>query len=202
MKRSTKVILPLLLLSSLLSVSGVCALWEYSRGTVDNQYVYFQHEITDFYYPENLPTDDVNELDHSNLLELIISFSEGLNAPNSLLSKAIEDRKGDYNDVSSNQQVSGGNLKNTFSNVEGCENVGFLIYFDSETQYSIYTFDNAQTTTTGIYIETYKTLAILKEGTWVLSGGYKGEAEVCKYDGKTNGPYKNTIYAPSWVRTE
>ena len=187
---------------SLLLVSGVQVLWMYSNGTPDSVSGDYFATIEDFYYPENLPDDEDDELNHNSLLEKIISFSEGINGSNTLLSKAIKDRKSDdYDDVCSNQQVSGGNLKNQFSNVDGFENVGFLIYFYSETEYYIFTYDNRETTSTGKYIETFLTKAIYKDGVWVLSGGYQGSAKVIKYDGKTNGPYKNVIDHSTWVRT-
>ena len=203
MKKIIKLLSPLFLLLIILSVGGVYATFEYSRAAPTIQENNFQYGIEDFYYAENLPSDEKGELYHGGLLEKIISNTEGINNPNSLLSNAIETRKEDYkNNVSSNQQVSGGNLKNTFSTVEGFEYVGFLLVFDSETQYSIYTFDNRLTQKRGDEIEAYKTYAILKEGVWVLYGGYKGVATVDVYDGKTNGPYKNTIAPASWRQVD
>lgn len=204
MKKIINKLIPLLLMVSIFSICGVYALFEYSRATADSQnYNFDQPNVADFYYPENLPTDIEGELYHAGVLEKIVSFDEGINQPNSLLSKAIEDRKSDNKDnVSSNQQVSGGNLKNTFSTIEGFENVGFVIHFDSDTQYSIYTYNNNDTNTTGVYIEVYKTYAILKDGVWVLSGGYRGEAKVVSYDGKTNGPYKRVIDPATWSKVD
>lgn len=203
MKKIIKFLSPLFLLITTLSIGGVYATFEYARATPTIKEDNFTYSIEDFYYPENLPTDDEGELYHGGLLELVISEDEGINNPNSLLSNAIEARREDYkNNVSSNQQVSGGNLKNTFSTAEGFEYVGFLLVFDSDTQFSIYTYDNRLTHSKGEEIETYKTYAILKEGKWVLYGGYKGVATVDAYDGKTNGPYKNTIAPASWVRVD
>jgi hypothetical protein len=184
------------------TVSGVYAMWNYFGLPADPHNQNFVIGIKDFYYPENLPDDEEGELYHGGLLEKIISVEEGLNGTNTLLTNAVNDRKEDKKDtVSSNQQVSGGNLKNKFSTVEGFENVGFLIHFYSDTVYHIYTFDNRDTSNTGLTITVYKTNAEKNEdGVWVLKGGYKGTAVVEKYDGKTNGPYKNSINPLTWIK--
>lgn len=193
----------ILFVFALISISVVYAVWNYENiAYVSTVIEPFAPSITDFYYPENLPTDTEGELYHGGVLEKIVSADEGLNAPGSLLIDAIETRKKEYKDsVSSSQQVKGGNLKNIFSTIEGFENVGFVIHFDSDTQYSIYTYNNKETNTEDVYIETYKTYALLKEGTWVLAGGYKGEAIVINYDGNTSGPYKNAIDPDTWRPT-
>lgn len=190
-------------LFSFLLISGVSAMWVYAGLPLDPVLENNNVTIMDFYYPENVPDDEENETSHNALLQKIISFDEGINNPNSLLSNALEDRIDDSkDDVSSNQQVQGGNLRNIFSNVDGFEYIGFLIYFYSETEYYIFTFDNRHTTSIGDVIEVYLTKAIYKENQWVLSGGYQGTAITIKYDGKTNGPYKNTIDYSTWGRID
>lgn len=204
MKRLIKFLLPLLMLFTITTVAGVSAIWNFYGLAADTRNESMIHQIEDFYYPENLPTDEEGELYHGGLLDKIISADEGLNGSNTLLTKAVNDRKEDNkNTVCSNQQVSGGNLKNKFSTVEGFENVGFIIHFYSDTVYHIYTYDNRDTTAMGNDIVTYKTTAEKnEEGIWVLKGGYKGVATVVSYDGKTNGPYKNVINPLSWVKDE
>ncbi|MBE6142830.1 MAG: hypothetical protein E7177_02430 [Erysipelotrichaceae bacterium] len=199
MKRFAKFISILAIVLSILSVGSVYAMFTYATKTPDSKINQYTMGITDFYYKENVPDDDQQEVSHNTLLQTIVSDTDGINNPNSLLSNALENRLDDNKDnVGSNQQVSGGNLKNKFSNIDGFEYVGFLIYFKSDTEYYIYTYDNRETTSTGELIETYMTKAILKEGKWVLQGGYQGTARVIKYDGNTNGPYKNTIDWQTW----
>ena len=132
----------------------------------------------------------------------IISDDNGLNNPNSLLSKAVKERFEDnYDNVSSNQQVSGGNLKNQFSNIEGFENVGFLIVFISDDEYYVYSYDNRDTTSIDKTIDTYLThIHRNQEGLWYLHGGYEGTAVTCKYNGGTTGKYKNTIDPETYQR--
>lgn len=203
MMNKTLLILTTLLTSILLTFGGVSALWSYAEGTPEDQINDYACVIEDYYYPENVPDDDEHELSHNTLLQKIVSNDDGLNNSNSLLSKALDDRiNSGKDDVSSNQQVTGGNLKNKFSNVEGFENVGFLIYFYSDTEYYIYTFKNEDTGVLDRTIEVFMTKVIYRNGQWTLSGGYQGTAEVCEYDDKTNGPYKNTINHLTWVRKE
>lgn len=192
---------PTICLALLLLVTAVSAEWQYAKAPAENKDLAIYALMADFYYPENLPDDDYDQLAYSTLLEKIISKDVGLNNSNSLLSKALEDRLEELeDDVSSNQKVSGGNLRNVFGKVVGYENVGFLIYFYSDTIYYIYTFDNRSTTKTDVRIETYLTIAEYYNGQWILKGGYKGSAVTCKYDGSTNGPYKNTIDYSTWIR--
>ena len=109
--------------------------------------------------------------------------------------------KDDYDTVASNQQVSGGNLRNVFSSVDGFENVGFLIEYINDEEYYIYTYDNRDTVKLKVSVPTFLTHVHLREGKWILSGGYEGTAISCVYDGKTNGPYKNTIDPDTFIRT-
>ena len=201
--RFFKTTLPLLLLGSIATFSGVFALWSYFDAPADAQQSNFQHGIADIYYNENVPDDDEEELNHGLLLEKIASFDEGINNPDSLLSKAIRDRLGEEADtVSSNHNVTGGNLKNQFSNIEGFENVGFLIHMESSDKYAIYTYKNEDTLRLNVRIEAFKTYANLIDGTWILHGGYQGSAIVIKYDANTNGKYKNCIDPETWIQAE
>ena len=112
MKRIFKCLLPLLMLFSIATVAGVSAVWNYFELSPDDQEVNLNIGCEDFYYPENLPDDEEGELYHGALLERIISVEDGLNGPDSLLSKAVAERKEDKKDnVCSNQNVLGGNLK-------------------------------------------------------------------------------------------
>lgn len=176
------------------SVGGICASWQYSSGLVDSTSIRNDVELADLYYPENVPDDSENELSHHALLKLIVSETVGLNNSNSLLSRAVNDRIEDNkNNVSSSQQVTSGNLKNTFGNVSGYEYVGFLIVMTSDSLYDIYTYDHRDAENINTRIETFHTRAVLEDGKWVLRGGKQGSAIATVYDGKTNGKYKNTI---------
>ena len=178
----------------LFSIGGVFAFWEYATNTVNPTQTQQYLAMEEFYYQENVPGDEKNELSHNALLLKIVDEDEGINNPNSLLSQAVEKRfKDDYDTVASNQQVSGGNLRNVFSSVDGFENVGFLIEYINAEEYYIYTYDNRNTTKTGSTISVFVTQTKYVNGEWRLYGGVEGTAEVCQYDGKTNGPYKNTI---------
>lgn len=202
MKKKIIRYLPVLLLLFVVTISGVSALWNYATADPGEAKLSFRYEIEDFYYPEDVPEDEENEESHNNLLQKIVDFEDGINNPNSLLSNALKDRMDDLkNNVCSNQQVSGGNLKNKFSNVDGYENVGFLIVFDSDVEYSVYTYRNQDTNRIGDIIETYLTKVYYRNGKWILSGGWKGQAEVTRYDGKTNGSYKNVIDYKTWIET-
>ena len=184
------------------SIGGVFALWEYAIGVVDDNVSPYQLHIEEFYYAENVPDDEEHELSHNALLMKIVDPVEGLNNPNSLLSNAVEKRfNGGYDNVCSSQQVTGGNLKNVFSTIEGFEYVGFLIRYISDEEYYVYTYDHRDTSKTGATVDTYLTHLHLREGKWVLSGGYAGTAISCQYDGKTNGPYKNTINPATYIRS-
>lgn len=202
MSKMFRKLIVLFSLFSIMLIGGVNAIWMYSNLPLDPVSDNNDVTIMEFYYPENVPDDDENQVSHNTLLQKIISFDEGLNAPNSLLTQAVNDRKSKYDDVSSNQQVKGGALKNVFSSVEGFEYIGFLIYFYSDTEYRIFTYDNRHTTSVGQVIEVYMTKALYKDGQWVLSGGYQGTAVTCDYDGITNGPYKNTIDHTTWGRID
>lgn len=196
--RSIVVVFVILLIGSIGSVN---ALWTYFNDveTVSNAQNFLMEE---FYYVENVPDDEEHEISHNALLQKIVDKEEGLNNPNSLLSRAVRDRfEDDYNTVSSNQKVTGGNLKNVFSTIEGFEYVGFLIVKINDKEYYVYTYDNRNTTSIGRTIETYLTHLHLREGVWILSGGFQGTAVTIKYDGQTNGPYKNTINHTTFVRT-
>ena len=183
------------------SIGGISALWEYAENIVSPQQANQLVNIEEFYYAENVPDDEEGELSHNALLLKVVDNVEGLNNPNSLLSKAVQDRFEDnYDTVSSSQQVSGGNLRNVFSSIEGFEYVGFLIEYVNDEEYYIYTYDHRDTTDLKAVVDTYLTHLHLREGKWVLSGGFAGTAISCKYDGKTNGPYKNTIDPDTYIR--
>lgn len=187
----------------LFSIGGVFAFWEYATNTVNPTQTQQYLAMEEFYYQENVPGDGKNELSHNALLLKIVDEDEGINNPNSLLSKALEKRfKDGYDTVASNQQVSGGNLRNVFSSVDGFENVGFLIEYINAEEYYIYTYDNRDTVNLRVSIPTYLTHAHMREGKWVLSGGFEGTAITCVYDGKTNGPYKNTINPDTYIRNQ
>ena len=202
MKKILRPLIVLFAMTTLCSIGGVNAIWHYAGGGVEGRSVQQNLMIEDFYYAENVPDDNKEELSHNALLMKIISDVDGLNNPNSLLSQAVRKRfDNNYDTVSSNQQVSGGNLKNTFSNIEGFENVGFLIVYVEEDEYYIYTYDNRDTQSTGKTIDTYLThIHKSSDGVWYLAGGYEGTAETCVYDGQTTGKYKNTIDPTTYQR--
>ena len=182
------------------SFTGVSALWEYAANIVNPTSVQHFLGMEEFYYAENVPDDEEENLSHNNLLVKIVDVTDGLNNPNSLLSKALKERFEEYDNVSSNQQVSGGNLRNKFAEVDGYEYVGFLIVYKSDDHYEIYTYDNRDAVKLNISVPTYLTNVYLRDGKWVLSGGYEGTAVSVVYDGKTNGPYKNTINPGSFLK--
>ncbi len=183
------------------SIGGISALWEYAANIVSPEQANQLVNIEEFYYAENVPDDEEEELSHNALLLKVVDNVEGLNNPNSLLSQAVKNRFEDnYDTVSSSQQVSGGNLRNVFSSIEGFQYVGFLIEYVNDEEYYIYTYDHRDTTDLNAPVDTYLTHLHLRDGKWVLSGGFAGTAISCKYDGKTNGPYKNTINPDSFLR--
>lgn len=203
MNKAIKSFVVICVLVMVCAIGGVTAMWQYYGSVEDLTHIQQAVAIEEFYYSENLPDDEEGNLSHNSLLEKVVSKVEGINNSDSLLSQAINNRLEDNHDeISSNQQVSGGNLKKVFSTVEGFEYVGFLLVYKSETEYNIYTYDNRDTDKVGNTIVVYKTNIYLRDGVWVLSGGYEGTAEVCKYDGKTNGPYKNTINPSTFVRKQ
>ena len=190
---------------ALLCMGGVSASWTYTDNYVGSINSSFNVNIGDFVWQgsEILPDDEEEELSHNALLLKIVDNVEGLNNPNSLLSQAVKKRFEDnYDTVSSSQQVSGGNLRNVFSSIEGFQYVGFLIEYVNDEEYYIYTYDHRDTTDLKVSVDTYLTHLHLREGKWVLSGGFAGTAISCVYDGKTNGPYKNTINPDSFLRNE
>ena len=171
-----------LMIFMILTICGVKAIWKFYDGLANNASNDYNVLIEEFYYAENVPDNEESELSHNALLLKIIDKKEGINNPDSLLSEALKKRFNDnYTTVSSNQQVSGGNLRNTFSNVDGFENVGFLIVYVSDDVYEIYTYDNRNTTKTGSTISVFVTQTKYGNGEWRLYGGVEGTAEVCKY---------------------
>ena len=200
MNKAMKMFLVICIAVMLGSFGGVSALWEYVGDVVNPTTMPHYLGMEEFYYAENVPDDEEENLSHNNLLTKIVDVTDGLNNPNSLLSKALKERFEDYDNVSSNQQVSGGNLRNKFAEVDGYEYVGFLIVYKSEDHYEIYTYDNRDTVKLNISVPTYLTNVYLRNGEWVLSGGYEGTAVSVVYDGKTNGPYKNTINPDSFLK--
>ena len=82
-------LVPSICLVLLLLISAVSAEWQYAKATAENKDLAMYAAMADFYYPENVPDDDYDQLAHSVLLEKIISNDVGLNNPNSLLSKAL-----------------------------------------------------------------------------------------------------------------
>ena len=202
MDKMFKSVLVILRAIMICSIGGVFAFWKYATGVVDDNTLPYQLHIEEFYYAENVPDDEEHELSHNALLMKIVDPVEGLNNPKSLLSNAVEDRFDDgYDNVSSSQQVSGGNLKKVFSTIKGFEYVGFLIVYVTDEEYYVYTYDHRDTSKIGVTVDTYLTHIHLRDGKWVLSGGFEGTAISCVYNGKTNGPYKNTINPDTYIRT-
>lgn len=204
MNKTFKKFVIICLLLIVASVGGIWATWKYATGPVDPITMPNNCEIVDIYYPENVPDDPDADLSHHTLLQRIISPEVGINNPNSLLSDAIEKRINveEKNTVNSGQQVSGGNLKNTFGNILGYEYVGFLIVMTSDTVYDIYTYDNRDTQKVNRIISVFWTQAVKVDGTWVLRGGKEGTATTITYDGNISGKYKNTINPTSFKELE
>lgn len=185
------------------SVGGICAAWQFSGGPVSPVSINNDVVLADLYYAENVPDDPDADLSHHTLLQLIVSETVGLNNPNSLLSGAVEDRLDrNKNNVCSSQQVTGGNLKNTFGNVLGYEYVGFLIVMREDNEYDIYTYDHRDAENINSRIVVYHTRTVCENGKWVLRGGKEGTAIATVYDDKTNGKYKNTISYTTFVLSE
>ena len=199
MNKSFKKFIIICLLLMVASAGGIWATWEFATGPINPVEISNPVEIVDLYYAENVPDDPGSDLSHHTLLQMIVDIEVGINNPNSLLSGAIEKRLDDEkNSVNSGQQVSGGNLKNTFGNIPGYEYVGFLIVMTSDTLYDIYTYDNRDTQQVNRIISVFWTQAVKENGTWVLRGGKEGTATSTVYDGNVSGKYKNTINPTSF----
>ena len=186
--------------------------------------------IDDWYYEENLPgggenseEDFNNGISHAGIIQDIIDdvslYDPNSNYPDSdimgAIEGAIEDEQNngsnfDHNGVGSNTKYNGITLRD-FAGAHGYENLGFFVYYGEGiqdvkdiTRIEIYTYTLTDSALReGVYIEVYKTVATLKDGNWVLSGGHKGRAPIVKYgNSNTTGKYKNVIDATKWQRVE
>ena len=203
---SNKIILGLLTLT-LLSTGGAFGAWVYSGMAPNPTNQDVGINIEDWYYnftPSEGDPDYNPQENHDTLLQQIISETKGINgSASSLLNSAINGRKPDYEDVTSNAHVTGGNLKNQFDFNTSFGKLDFLINFRDPNRYEIYTYSSSvQNMDVGDLIEVYQTYAVLKDGKYVLSGGYKGYAPVAKYDGKTQGNKNMTIDESRWDEGE
>ena len=203
MGKNMKKFVIICLLLMVASIGGICATWQFSEGQVAPISTNNDVVLADLYYPENVPDDPDADLSHNTLLQLIVSETVGINNPNSLLSQSIDKRLENSKDnVCSSQQVTGGNLKNTFGNVPGYEYVGFLIVMREENEYDIYTYDHRDAENINSRITVYHTRIVKDNGEWVLRGGREGSAIATVYDDKTNGKYKNTIAHSTFILAE
>ena len=204
---SNKIILGLLTLT-LLSTGGAFGAWVYSGMAPNPTNQDVGINIEDWYYnftPEEGDPDYNPEENHDTLLQQIISDTKGINGSgSSLLNAVINSRFSEgYEDVTSNAHVTGGNLKNQFDFNTSFGKLDFLINFADPNRYEIYTYSSSvHNMDVGDLIEVYKTYAVLKDGKYVLSGGYKGYAPVAKYDGKTQGNKNMTINELKWKEGE
>lgn len=214
-----------------LIISGVYATWEYANGIANDKSHDVLAAIDDWYYEENLPGGGDDEeaedafddgISHAGIIQDIIEDISLFDPNNShdsqiigAIEGAIEDEKYngdefDHNGVGSSTKYNGVTLRD-FAGSRGYENLGFFIYYGegisdvSEiTRIEIYTYTLSDTTNrVGTYIEAYKTIATLRDGQWILSGGHKGEAPIVVYgSSNTTGKYKNVVDATKWRLVE
>ena len=227
MKKTLKFII----LSSLLlflTIGGVSASWVLSRGEPSPKDIDMSLSVADWYFPENLPgggenaeEDFNNGISHAGLLQDIIDDIQKYSPTDNdsdimgAIDGAIEYEQqngssNDHNGVGSSTKYSGISLRD-FAGANGYENIGFFIYYGpgvedaSEiTRIEIYTYTLSDTLQSiGKYIEVYKTIAELVNGTWVLKGGWQGTAPIVIYgNSNTTGKYKNVINPLKWTKTE
>lgn len=202
---------------SLLLIGGTYATWQYynpanpESGDVNVNF-------DEWYYEENLPgggsnaSEDFNHgISHADLIKDIVN---DIGSNDSLIMGAIEgaidDSNNHHNGVGSSTKYNDSSLRD-FAGAHGYGNLGFFIYYGEGitdasqiTTLEIYTYNLQDTKkSVGTYIEVYKTIATLKEDTWLLTGGWRGTAQLVKYgNSNTVGSYKNVIDPKTWTKAE
>ena len=229
MRTGKSFLLTILSLCATLIMGKVYADWKYFDAPADASHE-VAAVINDWYYEENLPgggenaDEEFNEgISHAGIIRDILNdvklYDKNDRNHDSDIIGAIEgaieeeSRNGnrfDHNGVGSSTKYNGVQLRD-FAGSRGYENLGFFVYYGegitdaSEiTRLEIYTYTLSDSSkSVGTMIEVYKTVATLKDGEWVLSGGYKGKAPIVQYgNSNTTGKYKNVIDATKWVRTD
>ena len=215
-------------LFTFLTIGSVSASWFFAQGDATGDDISLSMGVSEWYFPENLPGGGENAeeefddgISHAGIIQDIIDDIEKYSPTNNdssiigAIEGAIEAEQQngsskDHNGVGSSTKYNGISLRD-FAGANGYENLGFFVYYGPDvedvseiTTLEIYTYALSDTTqSVGRYIEVYKTIAELVDGTWRLRGGWKGTAPIVKYgNSNTTGKYKNVIDATLWVKTE
>ena len=184
-KGLSRKLLLLVLLSSLVLVSGVYATWYYAVAAIDDVNSDFGILTNLFDYPpeEILPGGEKQEAelgkDHYGLLDLILNEMQkgyGLNASTTNVLHTYLKNKGE---VYSNQKVTGGNLKFILDPKNNTHGLYYALEKISDTEIYCYTFDLAElvrVSGTESEIEVYRT-TLVKTNKWDMTVSYVGRAQ-------------------------
>lgn len=187
-------------------VGGVYATWLYADGTVTGKQQELQSTLNEFHWtPEEvLPDLESVGKSHLDLLDAIINHTQqGLNKAGSPLNDAIDDRIDNGKDtIGSMGVIQGGNLKHLFLTSETAL-LEFVIEFESDTEYNIYTFTDDDLDKAGSAneeISVYCTKCYKKDGVWAAEYSEYGTALTMWYDAD-KGKKSLSINVKTWVES-
>lgn len=185
MRVGFKFIVVFIAILTIITTSGVFAIWRYAREDIDDLTDQIQLSVDNFHYtPEDvLPDDNQNELkeNHYELVMNILNESKNGYGLNVTKKTVIHDVLDDDGIIFGNQNVEGGNLKHIFIDKTNSAGVMFVIVKISDTEYHNYTFslNDLNTANLGDYIEVYKTNLIKNDDNlWTAPVSFRGRAKV------------------------
>ncbi len=189
-----------------MGVGSVCATWLYAEGRIDEKQQDLQSALNEFHWaPEEvLPDLESVGKSHLDLLDAIINHrQQGLNKAGSPLNNAIDNRIDLGKDtIGSMGVIQGGNLKHLFLTSETAL-LEFVIEFESDTEYNIYTFADDDLNTAGSAneeISVYCTKCYKTDGVWAAKYSEYGTALTMWYDAD-KGKKSLSINVKTWVES-
>ena len=194
--RTVKYLALLCALLSLVSVGGVFAVWTYATNAAEPQSGGVSMTISEFTWtPEEILPTDTPGSDYMNLLDQVLNaIKGGLNSSKDTLENAVRR----HGIVHSSQNVTGGNLKHIFENVDN-KDLEFVVEYVSDTRFNLYMFTDSDTVNglvNSTKMQVYKTFLVYDGREWY------GEETQLGYATLRYMPDSNIIgLTPSeWVR--
>ena len=202
MKFIRPVLALIIILSGIIFMPSVYANWVYSSKASVR---YSGNMLSEILFNEIewvLPEDAELGQSHKDILGSIVTGSDGLNTPGSLINNAIQDRLDEGKEtIGSSQVVSGGNLKKYFVTAASTE-VDFVIEILADDIYWFYTYlDSDLGSSEGKEIQVFRTILNKVDGVWTPVGAAEGTALTKWYD-SNKGKKTMSIDVETWSKKE